>query len=154
MISHRGLGAPEDRCEFQGGDKRFMEHPWRCLNLWKVRMRPGGKAFPGTATQTFCSSLYNALAPTRGSFTSLLAPTGECSLLKDCLSGCCSVTQSCLILCNTVDCSTSGFPVHHQLSELDKTQVHRVGDAIQPSHPLSSPSPPAFNLSQHQGLFQ
>ena len=52
------------------------------------------------------------------------------------------------------DCSTPGFPVHHQLLELAQTHVHRGGDAIQPSHPLSSPSPPAFNLSQHQGLFQ
>ena len=47
-----------------------------------------------------------------------------------------------------------GFPVHHQLPELAQTHVHQVGVAIQPSHPLSSPSPPAFNLSQHQGLFQ
>jgi len=47
-----------------------------------------------------------------------------------------------------------GFPVHHQLRELAQTHIHSVGDAIQPSHPLSSPSPPAFNLSQHQGLFQ
>ena len=53
-----------------------------------------------------------------------------------------------------MDCSTPGFPVHHQLLELAQTHVHRVGDAIQPSHPLSFPSPPAFNLSQHQGLFQ
>ena len=52
------------------------------------------------------------------------------------------------------DCSTLGFPVHHQLPELAQTHVHRVGDAIQPSHPLSFPSPPAFNLFQHQGLFQ
>ena len=51
-------------------------------------------------------------------------------------------------------CSTPGFPVHHQLPELTQTHVHWVGDAIQSSHPLSSPSPPAFNLSQHQGLFQ
>ena len=51
-------------------------------------------------------------------------------------------------------CSTPGFPVHHQLPELAQTHVHWVGDAIQPSHPLSSPSPPTFNLSQHQGLFQ
>ena len=65
-----------------------------------------------------------------------------------------SVTQSCLTLCDPVDCSMPGFPVHHQLSELVQTHVHRVGDAIQPSDPLSSPSPPAFNLSQHQGLFQ
>ena len=53
-----------------------------------------------------------------------------------------------------MDCSTPGFPVHHQLSEIAQTQVHWVGDAIQPSYPLSSPSPPAFNLSQHQGLFK
>ena len=64
-----------------------------------------------------------------------------------------SVTQSCLTPCNSVDCSTPGFPVHHQLPELAQTQVHWVGDAIQPSHPLSSPSLPAFNLSQHQGLY-
>ncbi|MEQ4767778.1 hypothetical protein ABN071_21555, partial [Providencia rettgeri] len=64
------------------------------------------------------------------------------------------VAQSCLTLCNPMDCSTPGFPVHHQLPELAQTHVHRVSDAIQPSHPLLSPSPPTFNLSQHQGLFQ
>ena len=64
-----------------------------------------------------------------------------------------SVAQSCLILCNSMDCSTPGFPIHHQLPELAQTHVHWVSDAIQPSHPLSSPSPPAFNLSQHQGFF-
>ena len=53
-----------------------------------------------------------------------------------------------------MDCSTPGLPVHHQLPEPTQTHVHRVSDAIQPSHPLSSPSPPAFNLSQHQGLFK
>ena len=69
-------------------------------------------------------------------------------------SGCCSVTQSCLTLCDPMDCSTTGFPVLYHLPEFAQTHVHRVGDAIQPSHPLLSPSPPAFNLSQHQGLFQ
>ena len=53
-----------------------------------------------------------------------------------------------------MDCNTPGLPVHHHLPEFTQTQVHRVADAIQSSHPLSSPSPPAFNLSQHQGLFQ
>ena len=62
--------------------------------------------------------------------------------------------QSYLTLCDPMDCSTPGFPVHHQPPELAQTLVHRVSDAIQPSHPLSSPSPPTFNLSQHQGLFQ
>ena len=64
-----------------------------------------------------------------------------------------SVTQSCTTLCNPMHCSTPGFPVHHHLPELAQTHVHRVGDAILPSHPLLSPSSPAFNLSQHQGLF-
>ena len=65
-----------------------------------------------------------------------------------------SVTQSCLTLCDPLDCSTPGLPVHHQLPKFTQTHVHPVGDAIQPSHPLSSPSPPALNLSQHQGLFK
>ena len=64
-----------------------------------------------------------------------------------------SVAQSCLTLCDPMDCSTPGFPVHHQLQKLAQTHVHRVGDAIQPLHPLSSPSPPAFNLSQPTGTF-
>ena len=68
---------------------------------------------------------------------------------------CChSVTQSCPTLCDPMDCSTPGLPVHHQLLEFTQTHVHRVGDAIQPSHPLLSPSAPTFNLSQHHGLFQ
>ena len=65
-----------------------------------------------------------------------------------------SVTQSCPTLCNPMNCSMPGLPVHHQLPEFTQTHVHRVGDAIQPSHPLLSPSPPAPNPSQHQSLFQ
>ena len=64
-----------------------------------------------------------------------------------------SVVQSCLTLCDPMDCSMPGFPVHHQLLELIQTHVHQVSDAIQPSHLLLSPSPPTFSLSQHQGLF-
>ena len=63
-------------------------------------------------------------------------------------------TQSCPTLCNPMDGSTPNFPVHHQLLELTQTYVDQVGDAIQPSHPLLFSSPPAFNLSQHQGLFK
>ena len=65
-----------------------------------------------------------------------------------------SVAQSCPTLCDPMNRSTPGFPVYHQLLESTQTHVHRVDDAIQPSHPLLSPSPPALNLSQHQGLFQ
>ena len=85
--------------------------------------------------------------------------------LKSCVNFCCiakwfrsdqirSVAQSCLTLCDPMNCSTPGLPVHHQLPEFTQIHVHRVSDAIQPSHPLSSPSPPAPNPSQHQSLFQ
>ena len=65
-----------------------------------------------------------------------------------------SVAESSPTPCDPVNRSTPGLPVHHQLPEFTQTLVHRVGDAIQPSHPLLSPSPPALNLSQHQGLFK
>ena len=68
-------------------------------------------------------------------------------------SCCCSFANLCPNLCEPMDCSTPGLPVHHQLLELAQTLVHQVSDAIQPCHSLSSPSPPAINLSQHQGLF-
>ena len=64
-----------------------------------------------------------------------------------------SVAQQCPALCDPMDCSMASFPVHHQLLEPAQTHVHHIGDAIQLSHLLSSPSPPTFNLSQHQGLF-
>ena len=66
---------------------------------------------------------------------------------------CCSVVRAYLTLYDPMECSTPGFPVLHQFPELAQTHVHRISDAIQPSHPLSSPSPSAFSLSQHQGLF-
>ena len=65
-----------------------------------------------------------------------------------------SVTQSCPALCSSTDCLTPGFPVHHQFLGPTQTHVHRIGDAIQPSHPLLSPSPPTFKLSQHESLFK
>ena len=98
-----------------------------------------------------------------------LRPHGPAGLLclggspgKNTGVGCCnfssvqssSVAQSCPTLCDPMNCSTPGLPVHHQLLEFTQTHVHQVSDAIQPSHPLSSPSPPAPNPSQHQGLFQ
>ena len=64
------------------------------------------------------------------------------------------VIQSCPTLCDPMNCSTPSLPVHHQLPEFTQIHIHRIGDAIQPSHPLSSPSPPAPNPSQHQSLFQ
>ena len=82
----------------------------------------------------------------------LVSNSGDCTL--DHVVQFSSVAQSCPTLCDPVDCSTPGFFVHHQLLELTQTHVHWVGDATQPSHLLSSPSPPAFNLSHHQGLFK
>ena len=79
--------------------------------------------------------------------------TQKCSFLILWAIQFCSVPQSCPTLCNPMNCSTPGLPVHHQFPELAQTQVHQVRDAIQLSHPLLSPSPSAFNLSQHQGLF-
>ena len=80
---------------------------------------------------------------------------GEVSITWDMqISQSSSVAQLCLTLCNPIDCNMRGFPVHHQCPEPTQTHVHHVGDAIQPSHPLSSPFPLTFNLSQHQGLFQ
>ena len=83
-----------------------------------------------------------------------LPELGQLFYLLNWTTVCCSVAELCLTLCNPMDCSTPGLPVHHQLPEFIHIHVHWVGDAIQPSHPLSSPSPPAFNLSQHQGLFK
>ena len=77
-----------------------------------------------------------------------------CHLVRSLVIQFSSVAQSCRTLCDPMNCSTPGLPVHHQLLESTQTCVHRVSDAIQPSHPLSSPSPPAPNTSQHQGLFQ
>ena len=71
-----------------------------------------------------------------------------------CCCCCCSVAKLCPTLCDPMDCSTPGFPVIHHFLEFAQTHVRWVNDAIQSSHPLSSPSPLAFNLSQHQGLFQ
>ena len=85
------------------------------------------KLWPGEIVQAFCTENKN------------------CFKLS-------SVTQSCLTLCDPMDCSLPGFPVHHQHPELTQTHVHLVSDAMRLSHPLSSPSLPAFDLSQHQGV--
>ena len=74
--------------------------------------------------------------------------------LNDIIQSVSSATQLCMSPCDPMDCSRLGFSVHHPLPELARTHIHGVGGAIQPSHPLSSPSPSAFNLSQHQGLLE
>ena len=104
------------------------------------------------------SEKFLALMPMRFSITgsdiSVILEWLDMSLFAELLFINASVQFSSVTLCNPMNCSTPGLPVHHQLPESTQTHVHQVDDAIQPSHPLSSPSPPALNLSQHQGLFQ
>ena len=108
---------------------------WSLLHKGSGRDRPGSDSTPQPSSPSLASSCFLGKA---------------CSLGY----GCCLVDQSCPTLCDPMDCSTPGFSVLHYLPEFVQTHVHQVGDAILTSHPLSSPSPPAFNLSQHQGLFQ
>ena len=119
---------------------------------WAPGSRPAGQWGPGVPSPGRPDSPAHSMSPitcpgqgqTHTQDTQRLLP----SVCR------CSVSQSCPTLCDAVDCSSPGLLVHHQLPEFTPTHVRRVGDAIQPSHPLSSPSPPVFNLSQHQGLFQ
>ena len=132
--------------------------------LWTVaRQAPLSLGFSGKNTGVGCHFLLQGIFPTQGSNPGLLSwqvdslPLSHegSPLLKNVLSvQSSSVAQSCPTLCDPVNCSTAGLPVHHQLLVFTQTHVHRVSDAIQPSHPLSSPSPPARNPSQHQSLFQ
>ena len=101
------------------------------------------------------STIFQLLLFNLSVMSDCLQPHGLQHARLPCLSlsvGVCS--NSCPTICNPINCSMPGFPVHHQPPKFAKTHVHWVSDAIQPAHPLSAPSPPAFNLSQHQGLFQ
>ena len=109
---------------------------------WVFRIKPGSDTFwPWIHTQ-------NKLINTQRTYLLGLKLSPHSSVQFS------SVVQSCPTLCDPMNHSTPGFPVHHQLPEFTQTHIHRVSDAIQPSHPLSSPSPPALNPSQHQSLFQ
>ena len=125
-------------CQASQSMKFVRQEYWSGLPIWT----PGSSQ---PRDQTFVSS-SPALAG--GFFTT--EPWGK----PHWVSQFSSVTQSCLTLCNPLDCSAPGFPVFHYLPEFAQTHVHWVSDAIQPSHPLSPPSPPALSLSHHQGLFQ
>ena len=113
---------------------------------------------PGKNTGVGFHALLQGIFPTQGSNVGL--PNYRHLLYQlshqknPNISSVSSVIQSCPTLCDPMNCSTPGLPVHHQLPECIQTHVHRVNDAIQPSHPLLPPYPPVLNLSQHQGLFQ
>ena len=110
--------------------------------------------FPSTSWLRYKRNKVETTTNNSGEDDGLSSPVCEPSICRACGFQFSSVAQSCPTLCDPMGCSTPGFPVHHQLPELAQTHVHRVGDAIQPSYPLSSPFPSAFSLSQHHSLFQ
>ena len=121
---------------------------WLAINLWYCCNKPN-QIFPGlTVTHWYIHLLVH-------SFNTYLYKVNYMQNFVNLKSvQFSSVAQLCPTLWHPMNCSMPGLPVHHQLLELAQTHVHWVGDAIQQSHPLSFPSPPAFNLSQHQGLFK
>ena len=140
--------------------RQVFSHVWLFASPWIIaRQTPLFMGFSRQSTGVDCHFLLQGIFPTQGSNLNLflvldwqagslpLAPPGKRFLQFSSVQSLIRVR-----LCDPRDCSTPGFPVHHQLPEFTQIHIHRVGDAIQPSHPLSSPSP-AFNLSQHQGLF-
>ena len=146
----------------------------RCFSLfrWPMEQSAGHTAIPCVSRGSVCGQAVTASLARSCSMTSVASVEettpvaqrwSEPSIKKgnvreppltDLNKTFSSVTQLCPTLCDPMDCNTLGLSVHHQLPEFTQTHVHWVGDAIQPSHPLSSPSPPAFNLSQHQDLFK
>ena len=115
-----------------------------CVSLSFIR-NATTVSLPSPLLCCFLSALVSNSSLIPSSFLVLSTPSVQFSS---------SVTQLCLTLCDPMNRSTPGLPVHHQLPEFTQTHIHRVRDAIQPSHPRSSPSPPAPNPSQHQSLFQ
>ena len=121
---------------------------FRLWRSWKSRI---SHFFPLLLTSLLCTTFSNPYSLSLTDYDYTIILLDESSVFSIQFS---SVTQSCPTLCNPMNCSTPGLPVHHQLPESTQTYVHRVSGAIQPSHPLLSPFPPALNLSQHQGLFK
>ena len=135
----RGLTGKEPTCQ----RTRHGFHPWSRRIPWRRKGQPTSEFLPGKCHRQRSLEGYSPQGHN-------LAAEQQQHLDYQFRS----VTQSCPTLCDPMDCSTPGLPVHHQLPEITQTHVYRVGDAIQPSHPLSPPSPPALNLSQHQDLFK
>ena len=137
-----------------------LSHFWLFSILWTVPTRflhPWD--FPGKNTRVGCHLLLQGIFPTQG--WTHVSCIGRWILYhwatwesQNNIVQFSSVAQLCMILCNPMNCSMPGLPVHHQLPEFTQIHVHWVGDAIQPTHPLSPPSPPAFTLSQNEGLFK
>ena len=133
--------------------KRHMFDPWVRKILWRRAWQPTLVFLPGESTEEPCGQATVHRVAKSWTRLKQLSRVCVCLCVCVCVYQFSSVAQLCLTLCNSMDCSTPGFPVYYHLPELTQTHGHWVGDTIQPSHPLSSLSP-AFNLSQHQGLFQ
>ena len=139
-------------------EAKLLLKPHLCLASSPAPSLPY-RFLPSASPQDICARItFTGTAPRISmSSVTLKGYSGSIALIMPCVA---SVQFSSVQwlshshICDPMACSTPGFPVHNQFPELTQTHVHRVGDAIQPSHPLLSPSPPAFNLSQHQGLFQ
>ena len=143
--------APENLCPFA----------WALPPIpWKFPFSPpfGNKVFLGQSSPFFnpSSMIMFLLCHMESGFVWLAFATSSKGPIEGSYPFAlgCSVTKSGLTLCNPMNCSTPGFPVHHHLLEFDQTHVPWVGDPIQPSHPLSPPSPPDLSLSRHQSLLQ
>ena len=121
--------------------------------LAKNRAHKGGKVISPEILETYIT-LKQIRKCKLGQGVTFASQIPKTEMINSSLLQFSSVAQSCSTLCDPMNRSTPGLPVHHQLPEFTQTHVHRVSDAIQPSHPLSSPSPPAPNPSQHQSLFQ
>ena len=140
------------------------EKKWKLLSRVRLFTTPWIAAYQAPPSMGFSRQEYwsglplpspqNAAAAAAKSLQSCRNQRNLPSNQEPQLLCCCSVVQPCLTLWDSMDCSMPGFPVFHYLLEFAETHVHWVGDAIQPSHPLSPTSPPVLNLSQHQGLFQ
>ena len=126
------------------------------LAFWMLSFKPVFSLFSLTLIKRLFSSSLSAITVVSSAYLRLLIflPAILMETVRDFVFQFSSVAQSCTTLCDPMNCSTPGLPVHHQLPEFTQTHVHRVGDTIQPTHPLSSPSSPASNPSQHQSLFQ
>ena len=138
-LSSAGASGKESTCQCRR-HKRCRFDPWVGKIPWRRAWTPTLLFLPGESHGQRNLADYGPWGHKESDMTAWLSMT---------YFHFSSVAESCLILCDPMDCSTPGLRVHHQLPELAQTHVHRVGDAVQPSRPLSSPSPPTLNLSQH-----
>ena len=144
----------KNKSESENESRSVMSEPLQPHGLYSPRNSPGQNTGVGSLSLLQGSFPTQGLNPGLPHCRQILYQLSHQGSPYKCLVQLSSVGQSCPTLCNPMNRSTSGLPVHHKPPDSTQTHVHWVSDAMQPSHPLSSPSPPALNLSQHQGLFE